>query len=178
MDKKHVLLTGPRGSGKSSLIRTAVSRLRAPVCGFVTDFLPADENGFHPIYIHPAGQENRLYRDENCIGTCDTRIHNIRPEVFDTVGTGLIRAAKPGGLLVMDELGFMEEKSPPFMDAVLEALDGSIPVLAACKNRTDIPFLSKVRMHPSVILHDLGMEPWDHALNDICGWLRAMEMLR
>ena len=52
-----------------------------------------------------------------------------------------------GGLLVMDELGFLENDAHRFQAAVLAALDGSTPVLAAVKPK-DTDFLRRVRQHP------------------------------
>ena len=48
----------------------------------------------------------------------------------------------------MDELGFFEAQAESFTDAVLAALSGDIPVIAAVKSRTDIPFLNAVRAAP------------------------------
>ena len=171
MKKRHIVLTGPRGSGKSSLIAEIIREADVPVYGFITDCLPADQEGFHPIYIHPAGEENWEYEERNRIGSCDTRIHNIRSEIFDTVGTELIRSAKPDGILIMDELGFMEEQSDLFMQAVEDALDGDVPVLAACKSREDIPFLCRVRAHPAVRLLFPDPDNWETIRTEIRTWL-------
>ena len=171
MEKRHIVLTGPRGSGKSSLIAEMIRETEVPVYGFITDCLSADQGGFHPIYIHPAGEEKREYEERNRIGSCDTRIHNIRSEIFDTVGTELIRSAEPGGILVMDELGFMEEQSVRFMRAVEDALDSEIPVLAACKSREDIPFLCRIRAHPAVRLLSPNPGNWEDIRTEIRAWL-------
>ena len=49
----------------------------------------------------------------------------------------------------MDELGFLERDASRFQAAVLAALRGPQPVLAAVKNRDD-PFLRAVRSVPGV----------------------------
>lgn len=66
--------------------------------------------------------------------------------MFDEWGPRLL--AGPG-LLVMDELGFLERDASRFQTAVLAALRGPQPVLAAVKNRDD-PFLRAVRSVPGV----------------------------
>lgn len=66
--------------------------------------------------------------------------------------------ANPGGILVMDEIGFMELESPAFCKAVRDALDGDIPVQAAVKARYDVPFLDEIRDHPKANLYDLTKE--------------------
>jgi hypothetical protein len=47
----------------------------------------------------------------------------------------------------MDELGFLENDAHLFQAAVLAALDGPVPVLAAIKPK-ETDFLRRVRQHP------------------------------
>lgn len=147
MQGKHILICGDRGIGKSTLIQKLLKINTLPVYGYLTKRLAADETGFHPIYIHPAGSEERVFTDENRIGTCDSKVHNVSIEAFNTLGAQYIKQARPGGIIVMDELGFMETQADLFVEAVFEALDGEIPVIAAVKSRYDVPFLNKVRAH-------------------------------
>ena len=61
----------------------------------------------------------------------------------------------------MDELGFFESKADRFTAAVLEALAGDIPVLAAVKSRTDVPFLNAVRAAPKAEVFSITPENRD-----------------
>ena len=145
MDK--ILICGPRGVGKSTLIRRLTALYPGPVSGFVTKReTVADGEGLFPIYIHPAAcpEARRQYGPENLIGRCDSRRSVRYPEAFDRLGPPLLTS---GGLLVMDELGFLENDAHRFQAAVLAALDGSTPVLAAVKPK-DTDFLRRVRQHP------------------------------
>ncbi len=149
-EKRHILICGERGAGKSTLIQRLLEVCPLPLYGFVTKMRPAGPDGFHPIYIHPAGQPPAewVYRDENCIGVCDSRTHRPNLQVFNTLGVRYVRAARPDGILIMDELGFFEAEANEFTAAVLEALLGDVPVIAAVKSRTDVPFLNAVRAQP------------------------------
>ena len=120
-ERIHILICGERGVGKSTLIEKLLRACSRPRYGFVTKMRPAGPDGFHPIYIHPAGQPTaeRVYTEENCIGVCDSRTHRPNLEVFDGLGVRYVRAARPGGVLVMDELGFFEAKAEAFTAAVL-----------------------------------------------------------
>ena len=95
---------------------------------------------------------------ENLVGTCNQKIHNVCPVVFDALGVRYLAAARPGGLIVMDELGFMEAEAEAFKQAVLHALGGDIPVLAAVKDRRDIPFLNAVCSEPKAALYTVTPE--------------------
>lgn len=171
---KHILICGDKGAGKSTLISRLLEETGLPVSGFVTKRLPSGEDGFHPIYIHPAGEpeEQRRREEENCIGTCNGRIHNINLQTFDTVGAALIKGAAPGSILVMDELGFMEAGAVAFTKAVFDALDGDIPVLAAVKSRRDIPFLEKLRSHPKTEVWELTPQTREEVFEQLLAVLR------
>ena len=149
-EKRHILICGDRGVGKSTLIERLLQASSRPRYGFVTKMAAPGPDGFRPVYIHPADQapEARVFTAENCVGVCDSRTHQPCLAVFDTLGVRYIREARPGGILIMDELGFFEAKADDFTAAVLSALGGDIPVLAAVKSRTDVPFLNAVRAAP------------------------------
>lgn len=149
-EKIHILISGERGAGKSTLIERLLRACPRPRYGFVTKMVPAGPDGFHPIYIHPAGQPvtERVYMEENCIGVCDSRTHRPNLEIFDGLGVRYVRAARPDGVLVMDELGFFEARAEAFTAAVLEALSGDVPVIAAVKSRRNVPFLNAVLSQP------------------------------
>ena len=140
--EKHILICGERGVGKSTLIRRLLAESTLPVGGFVTRRLPqADGDGMFPIYLHAAAlpPEERPYDPEHLVGTCDSRRSVRYPEAFDRLGRS--------SLLLMDELGFLENDAHRFQAAVLAALDGNTPVLAAVKP-ADTDFLRRVRQHP------------------------------
>ena len=137
MDK--ILICGPRGVGKSTLIRRLTALYPGPVSGFVTKReTVANDEGLFPIYIHPAAcpEARRQYGPENLIGRCDRRRSVRCTPVFDDWGPRLLEGP---GLLLMDELGFLERDAHRFQEAVL----------AAVKNRND-PFLQAVRGVPGV----------------------------
>ena len=146
--KRHLLICGERGVGKSTLIRRLLEHSTREVGGFVTKRLPiADKNGFFPSYLYPASQSEGERRYE----TCDSRSSIRHPEVFDGLGAQLIKSAPSGGIILMDELGFLENDAKVFQSAVLCALDGDTPVLTAVKPK-DTPFLRAVRGHENAEL--------------------------
>ena len=175
-EKRHILISGERGVGKSTLIERLLSASTLPRYGFITKMRPAGPDGFHPVYIHPAGQlpHERVYTDANCIGTCDSRTHRPRPDVFNTLGVRYIQGARPDGIIVMDELGFFEAKAEGFTVAVLAALAGDIPVIAAVKSRTDILFLNAVRSAPRAEVFHITPENRDELFEKLLPRVRGL----
>lgn len=113
--------------------------------GYRTPKEAADGTGRAPIRLCPVGQSAK-----ECgpvlLGWCRDRRAVPIPETFERCA-GLIERAGPGGLLLLDELGPMESRSPRFCQAVLNALDGDTPILAWVRDM-DTPLLSAVRSHP------------------------------
>jgi nucleoside-triphosphatase len=168
----HILIYGEIGSGKSTLISRLLAHNTRPVYGFLTKKLEADENGFHPIYIHPAGSVTKLYGECNLVGTCDKKIHNVNFDAFNTLGVNYLKAAK-NGIIVMDELGFMEADAEAFTSAVFRALDSTFPVIAAVKARFDVPFLNDVRAHKNAKLTTITKENRDELFEELLPVVKA-----
>jgi nucleoside-triphosphatase len=157
MEKRHILICGERGAGKSTLIERLLAHNTRPLYGYFTKSAPPREDGFHSIYLYRAGDPSRLQGEANHIGDCDSRQRNINGAVFDTLGVECLEA-KRGGIIVMDEVGFMETESKLFCAAVMRCLDGDIPALVAVKARFDVDFLNAVRAHPKATLYTIMEE--------------------
>ena len=174
---KHILIHGRRGAGKSTMIEKLVSELDGPVYGFYTRTVRTNDAGYHQIYMYPAGSVERPTSEENHVGDCNTRERTINLRVFDTLGVEYLHA-QAGGILVMDEIGFMEQDSELFCEAVLQALDGDIPVLAGVKAGMDVPFLHRVLEHPKVEVYELNpdnrQEIYEQILPQVRNWNEAL----
>lgn len=174
MEKGHLLICGERGAGKSSLIAKLLSAAEVNVGGFVTKRESvADENGFYPIYIHPAAQarDKWQYGKENLLGICDSHSSVCHREVFDTLGVQQLQSG--GDVILMDELGFLENEALAFQKAVLDALDGDTPVIAAVKSK-ETDFLNAVRTHPSAKLVYLDADNREMLFEELLPWFIAL----
>lgn len=144
----HTLIVGERGVGKSTLIHRVLAELECPVAGFETKketSLATEEKG-SPVYIYDAGREH-THTAENLLGWCKNKHFDSRVEVFDRYAPKLRAPVPAGSIILLDELGFMESQAEEFCAAVMELLDGDVPVIAAVKYK-DTPFLQAVRSHP------------------------------
>ncbi len=146
---KHILICGRRSVGKTTLVERMLRQLKGPVYGFQTAAVQTEPGGPRHICMYPAGKADGHVDEANHICDGGAGRENADLSVFDGLGVRLIEAARPGGVIVMDEIGFLETGSEHFCDAVLKALDGEIPVLATVKD-TDLgaEFLDRVRRHP------------------------------
>ncbi|MCR5795130.1 MAG: hypothetical protein K6G61_07290, partial [Solobacterium sp.] len=158
--RKHIVLQGKSGAGKSTLIRKLVKEMHCTAGGYLTRAVLNRETGYREIFLYPASyiydtddQDMAARVNGKLCGITMNGVKEVYPEVFDTYGTQLIHAASKKELVIMDEIGFMEEKAGQFKKAVLSAFDGKIPVLAAIKSKDiSTPFLEAVRSHENVQL--------------------------
>lgn len=141
---QHILIVGRNGVGKSTLIRALLDAISLPVSGVITKKEAPAANGFSPVYIHLYG-EKRRYAAENCIGECSDGKSVAHPEAFERFTD---RMQFPNdGVIVFDELGFLESAAPRFTDAVLHTLDAAPFCICAVRDK-HTAFLDAVCTHP------------------------------
>ncbi len=151
---EKILLLGRRRSGRSSMIRALLRDVEVPVFGYETVTMGTRADGYHEIYLYRYGQTQHEKREENHVGDCNTRERVVRNQVFDTLGSSCLTVRKDG-IIVMDEIGFMESEASVFCRAVLNCLDGPLPVMAAVRTGIETPFLREVMSHPNVRCYDM-----------------------
>ncbi len=172
MTQKHILLTGEMGVGKSFLIKRLQAHLTCLVNGFFTIKMPPDEAGLSAVYMRSAsnGASDLLTQTdskENQIGLCNSKgMIACYPNVFDNFGCKCLEESN-NGIWLMDELGFMESEALKFQASVLSILNGSTPVLAVVKKRSN-PFLEAVLAHPNTVLYEVTVANRDALYLELC----------
>ncbi|MGI6696740.1 MAG: nucleoside-triphosphatase [Christensenellales bacterium] len=148
---RHLFLWGWPQAGKTTLIRHilaahpdwAVKGLRTHTVS------TADHEEDSRVYIAPM-QHCAWYKQEEALaGLRGPEGRRGNSQVFDKVGVRILQDFRNADLLIMDELGTMENKALAFQQAVLKALDRDTPILGVIK-RDQTPFLEAVRHHPAV----------------------------
>lgn len=164
MNKPHILITGERGIGKSTLVNRLLAHCTVPIYGYKTKNVSGEDGHSIGVYIYPANSTSFVNTEENCaaspIGKEKTGM-DVHLDVFNTLGVEYLKNAQPDGWIVMDELGYLETKATEFRSAVLERLDGDVPVLAVVRLNKDTDFLNQVRRHPKAELYTVTEENRD-----------------
>ena len=166
MGKKHIVITGQRGVGKTTLLERLLAHCTVPISGFVTRGTERDADGFHSVHMFPASAQSGEFCEVNRVGTSNRRVKTSFPQVFDTLGVALL-SADPGSVIVMDELGFMEREAMDFRAAVMKCLDGDIPVIAVVRMKEDEPFLQEILAHPDVCVYTVTPENRDAIFDEL-----------
>jgi nucleoside-triphosphatase len=144
----HLFLTGEIQVGKSTIISHVVTELNVPVSGFRTVAVVREDDESDVFLIPAAGTRDDCTPASHLAHRTPGKIPEIHSEVFISCGVPLLTSCS-GPLILMDELGWMENSSVLFQTAVFSVLDGTIPVLGVVRDRR-LPFLNAVRVHPNV----------------------------
>lgn len=169
----HILIVGNSDTDRAGFVDALLAELkpRPKLYGYRSVKEEADGQGNCPIYIYPAAGK-RERREDNLLGCCKERYATVIPEAFER-NAHLIENAKPDGLLVMDEIGPMESRSPRFCSAVLAALDSDVPVLATVRDN-DTSFLEQVRSHPKARRFDLTQDTGEQLCPEVLAHLQDL----
>ncbi len=168
-----VLITGPPGCGKTTLVRRAVAELQVTAAGFYTEEVrtAGRREGFALVTLD--GRRATL-ASVRIRGPHRVSRYGVDVAALDAVGVAALEEAGAAArLVVIDEIGKMELLSPRFQEAVLRALDGVRPVLASVM-LTRHPFADAIRARDDVTLIHLTPDSRDRALAEVVAALRGM----
>lgn len=150
-----LLLSGPPGCGKTTAIRTVLSRASVEAGGFYTAEIRKGgaRTGFCLLTLdgREAVLADLLIRGGPRIGK-----YGVDLEALERTGVRSLREAiATKKLVVVDEIGPMELLSPLFREVVLEALESPIPVLGTIMLRP-APFADYIKTRPEVTIFPIS----------------------
>lgn len=160
---EKVFLTGERGIGKSTVLNKVIQNINCSLGGFIQDKeLNGDKTIFkvislyNPFKTYIIGiyhiKKAFLYKDINAFNM-------ISREILD-------KSFNSRKLIILDELGFMEEDSECFKKSVFKILDSNTPVLGVLKecdsnfvrtikNRNDVQVIKIDKMNRDTIHEEI-----------------------
>lgn len=165
------LLTGMPGTGKTSIIRQAISQSNCNAGGFYTQEIRSMgiREGFQIVTLD--GKEGML---AHIAIESPFRVgkYGVDISVLDSIGIDAIHnAVKQCDLVVIDEIGKMELFSPRFITAVQEALSSSKRVLGTITLKPH-PLADAIRQSRSIRVAELTRNNQKYVLAEILTWLK------
>lgn len=135
----NVFLQGDPGVGKSTIIKKVLTELDIQPSGFLT----ITGNGQSKVYIYEANSSERSESVENLIGErLGEGAFNFYTETFEKTGIEILNKVE-APLILMDEIGFMENQAFQYQKRLLEVLMGEVSVLGVIKEK-ETEFIKKI----------------------------------
>jgi nucleoside-triphosphatase len=139
------VLTGEKGAGKTSLVRSVLAHVRCAVGGFFTKAVCASGHRLGYEIVDVQTGERMLFA-RRVPGSRAPRggPFTVDSGVFDFFGTQIVeRAQRHADLVVMDEIGCMERDSLLFQEAIWTCLTSGVPTIAVVQ-MGECPFVQKL----------------------------------
>jgi nucleoside-triphosphatase len=169
MARAHILITGPRRCGKSTLIERVVRELERPATGFFTrELRTGDRRVGFAIETLDGKQGILAYQD---LRSCD-RVgkYGVNLADIDGIAVPALVPSGPEELVVVDEIGKMECFSRHFRDTLIRVLNSSHRVLGSIALKGD-RFIQGIKGRDDVLLIDLTEADREKALGVVLGEL-------
>ncbi|HXG10935.1 MAG TPA: nucleoside-triphosphatase [Gemmataceae bacterium] len=173
---KNILLTGPPGCGKTTVILRLVDLLRdLRLAGFYTQERRerGQRVGFEAVGLASdlravlAHIKSRSHVRVGRYGVEPTRLEPL-------VRAELERPSDEVDAFIIDEIGKMELHCAPFVRTVRGLLDGPTPVIATVALKGG-GFIAEAKARPDVLVVPVGVENRDSLPALLVDWLRALK---
>lgn len=169
--RRAYLLTGGPGTGKTTLIKEALSLFSGKAGGFYTEEVRERgvRQGFRIITLK--GESAPLAK-ANFPSPYRVSKYGVDIASLEKVGVpAIIEAIHSCEVVVIDEIGRMELFSPAFREAVLEALGSGKKVLGTIMLAPH-PFADALKARPEVRVLTLSRANWHEVLEEVLKWLK------
>lgn len=166
---EKILLTGRPGCGKTTLIKRIINDLPRRAGGFYTEEIRdgGTRTGFKIVTLD--GEEAVLAHIDFRATAGPDRVgkYGLDLSALERIGVGAVRQAiQARQLVVIDEIGPMEIRSAIFRDAVNEALNSELPVLATIFARP-LPFTNAIKSRSDVTLIEVRPDNRERLVSEL-----------
>ena len=150
MKTKNILLTGPPGCGKSTVIEKLVKRIQRPVNGFFTREIKEKGRRVGFAIITLDGKEGILAHEES---KSPKRVgkYGVNIDELDRIAVPSMIPRTADQIVIIDEIGKMECFFPLFRETLTQTLDSANPVIGSIAQRGN-PFIEKIKERKDVLL--------------------------
>ncbi len=168
----NLFLTGKKGVGKSTLLNKIIKEVDLSIGGYITEKKIEEHIKTFTIVS--------LYDYTEKYPIAKINIKKYSKEIFVDnfkypIVTLLDKSLKNRDLIVMDELGFMENNIEPFTSKVYEILDSNKIVFGVLKD-FDCEFLNNIRTRKDVCIIEVTKNNRDYLHREIIDIMKSFNI--
>lgn len=168
---KAYLLAGEPRTGKTTAITKLIDAVGKEGCGgFYTEEIRVEglRTGFRLVTLH-GGRDLLAHID--LAGSPRHGRYGLNLACLETLAAPAIHEAiKERTIIVIDEIGPIEAYSDRFREAVIAALDSSLPILGTIALHPH-PWIDALKHHPNVEIYHLTPHNRDHMVDDLMRYI-------
>jgi nucleoside-triphosphatase THEP1 len=172
MKKSNILVTGPPGCGKSTLIEKVINRMEEPVTGFFTREIK--ERGRRVGFsINTLDGREGILAHQNIRSQFRIGKYGVNIEDIDSLAVSVIIPVQREQVIVIDEIGKMECFSALFKKTLIQVLDSPNCVIGSIALRGG-PFIQGIKNRDDVTVIGITPETLDSLAEQILGSIRKL----
>ena len=168
--KKAYLLTGEPGTGKTTIIKEALSKANKSAGGFYTEEIRSQgvRQGFQIITLDG---RSAVLAHVSVRSPYRVSKYGVDTDSMDKLAVpALKQAIQSKDIIVIDEIGKMELFSASFKDAVIDALESKKKVLGTIMLASH-PWADKIKERPEVEVINVTRLNRDEVIKQVLDWL-------
>jgi nucleoside-triphosphatase len=167
-----LLLTGAPGTGKTTIIREAITASKAKAGGFYTQEIRQSgiRQGFEIVTLDGS---QAILAHIDIRGPRRVGRYGVDLASLDEIAvTAIRRAIAKCDIVVVDEIGKMELLSPAFREVLLEAMNGDRRLVGTIMLQSH-PFADQIKRDPKVRVLLLTKANRQPVFDQVTEWLQA-----
>ncbi len=168
-----VVLTGPPGCGKTTVVKRTVKKLGQRAVGFWTEEVRDPKTGKRTGFkvVRTDGKvtlfASKTFTSRKLVGSYGVNVNRFEDSAVEFLKNEIEKGLK-GRVIVIDEVGKMELFSRSFKDLVSELIEDPVSdFLVTIPVRDVHPLVSRIRRLGEAVLIEVNGENRDHLPDDI-----------
>ncbi|NMB07445.1 MAG: hypothetical protein GX981_03520 [Tissierellia bacterium] len=168
----NLFLTGKKGVGKSTIINKIIEKVNCSIGGYITE--KQVENNIKTFTIIS------LYNNKDRYPIAKINEKNFEKKIFTDnfkhhIPLTLDKSLKNRDLIILDELGFMENNIEPFTGKIYEILDSNNVVFGVLKDY-NCTFLNNIKSRDDVLVIEITQNNRDTIEQEIINILKEINV--